>query len=92
MVKPFPFDTVCPFCGRAVDGLVDPRLLPGGGGPFAEKVSGLVAVRCASCGNALGVRLRFVENKAVVVNCDLYAKLLAEDFEAIRASDKTSRA
>lgn len=82
--RSYPFAARCPSCGRDFDGLVDPSHCLGGGGSYSEKVSGLVALRCGSCGKTAGLRLRIVDNKVVVISCDIYAKLLAEDFEAIR--------
>lgn len=87
-IRSYPFSARCPSCGKDIDGLVDPSYCLGGGGPFSDKVSGLVAVRCGSCGKTAGLRLRIVENKIVVISCDIYAKLLAEDFEAIRRKSR----
>jgi hypothetical protein len=87
--KIYPFAAVCPLCGGHVDGLVDPAFCLGGGGPYAEKVSGLIQHRCDKCGKVIGLRLRLGTDGVEVLESDAYIRMLEVDYlAALQKPDK----
>lgn len=87
----YPFAATCPLCDGHIDGLVDGAYCLGGGGPFAEKVSGLIQHRCNCCGESIGLRLRLADGGVEVVEIRAYSEMLLLDFAAaIRRREERS--
>jgi hypothetical protein len=78
----YPFAAKCPLCGGHIDGLVAGGFCLGGGGPLAEKVSGLVDHRCNRCGKSIGLRLRLGDSGVAVLESGAYLEMLLSDCAA----------
>lgn len=85
----YPFATTCPLCGGQIDGLAYGLYCLGGGGPLAEKVSGLIHHRCNCCGKSVGLRLRLGDEGVEVLESGAYSNMLLLDFAvAIRKREE----